>query len=495
ALTFDGVTPRIRSNSDPRHFEFYIYGSEVEGYASIQNTFSFTIDGPYPSDNIPAPSQNVSDKLVQVTPLLPINVTAGDTFSYDLNNFDFLGLLLNGGPASRSSMAQVSMDISSYPWLAYDNKTSQLSGTPPLEYLHHTYPVLPLEITTPHNGSLATNITLQILPSAFTANALPSLVAPPGTHIYFALDDYVVNNTVLAYQLVADPSAMTITASMNPSSASSWVTFDTVTRVLSGTVPSSLDYNTLSVVFQTLDPTTNATSTSSLSLNLATPEERRKTDDHDGLSHHNRRVLGAVIGVICGAVLLIILIAARRWWCLKDDRDSKAGDFGLDQEGDPATHGARSVVKQSSQSHDGEKDGFETVDLGVPTQHQSSTGSEKRPLSQTSASSSRSSSDAKPKVTFVTKLKALSERSLASVSSELSTKPRRFSGKENLPTVGGRNGGRAFGTPGNRLQISRPMPMAPGSAGKALHIGMRTGTTPPVSPHLPVVPPPAMTSS
>lgn len=489
ALTFDGVTPRIRSLADRRHFEFYVYGSEVEGYASIQNTFSFTIDGPYPTDNIPDETA-ATDTLLQVAPLIPINVTAGDPFSYDLDEFDFVGLVLNGSPISRTNMTDILLDTSGCSWLTYDDQTSRLSGTPPLEYLHHPLPVLPMEITTKHNASIATNITLHVLPSAFTTTTLPPLVVSPGSHLQFELDEYFANNTEVGHQLIADPSSMTVTTLLNPREASSWVNFDSATHILTGTVPSSLEYNTLTIAFYALDPKTNATSTSSLVLDLAAASQSQSTDDKDRLSHHNRLVVGSVIGVICGMILLVLLIAAGRWWCLHGETSSQGGDYGVHQDG------VVPVIRAPVEQGEVDKEGFETVDLGVPTHQQNPLGLEERTPSSHTASSTLHSSEAKTtKVAFFTKLKVLSERSIGSVSTGTATKPRQFGGKENF-TAGGRAKGGAFGEPGNsRPKISRPMRMAPGSAGKALHIGMRTGTTPPVSPKFSAVVPTVMTSS
>ncbi|KAG8950751.1 hypothetical protein FRC04_007170 [Tulasnella sp. 424] len=493
ALTFDGITPRIRSDADRSHFEFYVYGSEVEGYASIQNTFSFGIDGPYPTDNIPDETP-ATDTLLQVAPLIPINVTAGDSFSYDLDEFDFVGLVLNDSPISRSSMSDILLDTSGCSWLTYDDGTSRLSGTPPLEYLHHPLPVLPIEITTKHNASIATNITLHVLPSAFTTTTLPPLVSPPGSRLQFELDEYFANNTEVGHQLIADPSSMTVTTLLNPREASSWVNFDPATHILTGTVPGSLDYNTLTIAFYALDPKTNANSTSSLVLDLAAASQNQSTDDKERSSHHNRVVVGSVIGVICGMILLVLLIAAGRWWCLQDGTSSQEGDYHHDQ----GVHqdGVVPVIRAPVQQGEVDKEGFETVDLGVPTHQQNPLGLEERTPSSHTGSSTLHSSEAKTtRGAFFTKLKVLSERSIGSVSTGTATKSRQFGGKENF-TTGGRAKGGAFGEPGNsRPKISRPMRMAPGSSGKALHIGMRTGTTPPVSPKFSTVVPTVMTSS
>ncbi|KAF8582464.1 hypothetical protein K439DRAFT_151333 [Ramaria rubella] len=190
-------------------------------------------------------------------PLLTRNITATSPFTLPLT--DFTGVLLDGAPPtsqtlSDSSNLTLALDLTAFPWLSYDPSSCTVSGTPPADaHPHAPLPPIPARVTlelpgTTQTLSVATNVTLMVMPSVFTAGTLPALQAPPETQIAFALAPFLTG-TVNPRRRRADTDAYTnlnanpppnthITAAWTPSNAS-FLSFDPTRLLLTGTVPAS----------------------------------------------------------------------------------------------------------------------------------------------------------------------------------------------------------------------------------------------------------------
>lgn len=490
-MTFDGVTPKIRSEGDIRTFEITLYGAEREGYAAIEDTFSFAIEGPLWDDE---EDTDATHTLSQVAPLTPVNVSAGCLFSYDFDFYDFKGLVLDEEIVQRHNLTDILVDARGYSWLSYDNHTSRLSGTPPMELLHESRPVIPIQVLAKYdNLSVSTNFTLNVLPSAFNSAVIPPVVAQPSSHLSLDLNQYFVNGTG------GDPRSLAVTMTLEPQAASKWLSLSQQAPwVVSGTVPASVGYTSLTMTFHATNPVTNATSIATVLTNLSPPQDRSL----DGaVAHHNSVVIGATVGTIVGVVFLLLLFAFYRWFWSKMRQDDEVEPYEIDHglHGDRLAAGVAEAKRAGAAGYaqygeyekaEGEED-FENINLdGTDNPYPS------RPMSVRSASSSAAhSTDARiSKATFFQKLKALSERSISSSNNSGPTSKHHARGKENVapqPSSSGAlsTGGRIammFGfvsrgsvsSSGSRPVIGRPMPMPPGSAGAAYKIGMRTGTTP-----------------
>ncbi|KAG8907131.1 hypothetical protein FRB99_005239 [Tulasnella sp. 403] len=330
SMTFDGVTPKIRGPNETTRFDITLHGAGYEGFSAVEASFSFVVDTS-PNAGATILAQHSEDgasgvpdvskaRLTQEAPLLPINVTVNEPFIVDFHSFDLIGLYLDGKVLKYQDVDHLNVDLEAAPWLTYSNTTGQLSGTPPSSLLHGPSLVLPISMKVASgNLTFASNLTVQAYPSAFTNALIPAIFAPPSSRLFIPVGHYLTNPT--------KAGSLSLRASFDPPVASSWATFNP-NNTLVGTVPSYLDYQSVTVRFYATIPETNATSSMSLPISLA--PQSTLTEAQGSKSSKRKAVVIAVtivlvVLVILACSLLVSWLARRRKGSTNANGDAPEG--------------------------------------------------------------------------------------------------------------------------------------------------------------------------
>lgn len=464
-MTFDGVTPHDLTQYDQTLFEVVLYGSEMEGYGEVQNSFSFTIDTSGASP--PVASDYSQNWDTDPYGLPPLNVTANDPFTFDFHSYDFTNLRIDGEPVSAQGISTVNVNTTGYPWLVYDNSSWCLTGTAPISFLDAKPPSLPLDvITATGNMSDTKEVPLHVTPSMFTSPILTAIYADPTSHISFNLTQFFNGFNMSSFTTRA-----TVNAAFTPPSAGSWLTFSPASYVLSGTVPLSVNYTTVRTVFTATALGTSATSTSSLVISLSGVSPGGSSDN--AASVRRRRVLGGVLGTFFALLILVLLFFGwRKVHTMIEERERARFVIDHGIHGDrvaaavaPAHSEAAEVggVTEKGETgfptENGATEEFETIYLTGDGMREVGNGGPSRTASPFSAAAQAAATPS-AKVTkgdFFRKLRVISTKSLNNIR-RVSGGSRRGRGKENQPPT-----------------ISRPLPMA-----NAANMGIYQ--TPPLGP-------------
>ncbi|KAF8705356.1 Dystroglycan-type cadherin-like domain protein, partial [Rhizoctonia solani] len=295
-LTFDGVAPTNRS---PK-LSIILHGSDRWGFGAIQARFDLVI-GP-------------RTHLLGVdgtTGLETINVTGRTPFAHSIKTFG--GLTIDGIPVVAANISRVEVNVSTVPWLVFNNLTRVLSGVPPLSAIG-TNLVFPVSITSDYNDTVDTSIKLSVLPSCFSSMPIQPVAVTTGTFMTFSLKEYITGGP---------STSATIITEYNPRTASSWLSYDGSNGTLSGIVPKSTGYNEVNVTFSATDSETHAISTTSLVLSISPnatfgPEVWEDRHGH-GVGHRAKTAVLVTFSVIGGAIFVCCLLALCRRCCAVRD--------------------------------------------------------------------------------------------------------------------------------------------------------------------------------
>ncbi|KZT07365.1 uncharacterized protein LAESUDRAFT_107448 [Laetiporus sulphureus 93-53] len=255
-LTFDGVTPLADNSSSPPTVSLSMYASDQEGYSAGSVSFDIVV---------------ADHELSMTTLSLPtINVTSGDAFNFTLTSpDDFAGVLLDGKPVQPSDIISLNIDTSrTNGWIKYDSGTRTLSGTAPNDSNDiDDGPVLPVTLTASIHQSIQTNVSVDFVPSYFTAATGQPLLVLPGQNVQFDLARYFSNSSDLG----TGNGDVNLTAAFDPASASAYLSFDPSSSQLTGTIPSnvSASYSHITVTFTAYSHVTHSTSHISLPVSLS----------------------------------------------------------------------------------------------------------------------------------------------------------------------------------------------------------------------------------
>ncbi|PIL29491.1 hypothetical protein GSI_08433 [Ganoderma sinense ZZ0214-1] len=299
-LTFDGVTPPAANLSLPHIVQVALHASDQYGYTA----------GSIPFDIVVA-SHDFA--LTTPTNTLPtINVTTDQPFQLTLNSAaDFSGVTLDGLPIVPNNITTLGIDTSGLEsWLHYEQQTKTLTGTPPQEF---STGVLPVVMRSNVNQTLHTKVTLAAVPSFFSAAELDPILATQGNNVSFDLAWHFSNASGLGRN-----SDIELSAAYSPTEAGYFLTFDSGTDKLTGTVPENTTYSHVDITFTAYSHITHSTSHASLPLSLTSSDfdQQKKRDGGGVLSNAAREklllALKIAFGVICGFVNLAILFAMFR---------------------------------------------------------------------------------------------------------------------------------------------------------------------------------------
>lgn len=310
-FTLGGVTPIRDSLPLPSTYSLVLHASDEEGTTAIQQQFDIVL-----ADHDVSLSRSV---------LPTINITADTLFNLALNSsLDFLGVLVDGKPFQPEYLADLLVDTSCCPWLSYDHKTRHLSGNPASDF-QACEPVLPVKLVTIFNETLQTNISMALVPSYFSTDAIPAIVAGKDGHLQFDLKPYFSNTS--------GPNDVDLSTSYDPNEAGNTVYFDGQTAVLNGTIPSTFSKKPINVTFAAYSRITHSTSHTSVSITLSPSDHKSEdfdgSDHHGGLSAHAKLVLGLSIafGVVGGMLGLgILFVLFRR--CARIEDTALGGQMG-----------------------------------------------------------------------------------------------------------------------------------------------------------------------
>ncbi|KAG9123654.1 hypothetical protein FRC07_014376 [Ceratobasidium sp. 392] len=308
-LTFDGVAP---PENRAAALSIILHGSDRWGFGAIHQQFDLVVG---PRTHLLGTDGTGG--------LETVNVTGGAPFTHSIQTFG--GLVIDGVQVVSANVSRVEVNVSSVPWVTFDNATRVLAGFPPISAIGQPPSVLPVSITSDYNDTIATNLSIVAFPSYFTAaRILPRAVAP-GTFLTFSAQDYFSH---------ARSTPATIAPQFVPRTASSWLSYSNVNNTLNGFVPRSTTYNEVNVTFYATDLETHAVSAVSMLLSITSNETFEGPEDWGHLhgTNHSAQAKTAIIvtfSIIGGAVLLCCLLALCRRYC--GAREPREDDESSDQ--------------------------------------------------------------------------------------------------------------------------------------------------------------------
>lgn len=300
-LTLNGVTPAEKDLPTPATFHLGLYASEQEGYSAVNMPFCVIV---------------ASHELSAASPMSTVNITAGVPFKIDLNSpADFSGIFLDNKPIHAQNISKLTIDVSGYEgWLLYNPANRTLSGNPKPELAGQSL-TLPVDISTPFNQGIRTNVSIAIVPSYFTEGDFPTIYAGPGDKISFNLSQYFSNSS---------GGDLDLSMIYEPTDVESFLTLSNGST-LEGTVPDNFPTVHILVTFTAFSRVTHSTSHASLAIFVTASgsQDRTPKGRWGGLSgnQHSRLVLAlAIIFGILGGLCLIggILAVVRRMARVED---------------------------------------------------------------------------------------------------------------------------------------------------------------------------------
>lgn len=309
-------------------YDFSLIGSNRRGFGGVQDTFRVLVS---------------AEALSIAGGLRSANVTVGNKLTYQIPT---TGLELNGQQNNAATNpVTVSANIDAIKWLTYDSSTSTLTGTPSFDDYGNsstrTLVPVPVSYTDSKGNKLTVNLTVNVMPSAFTALTLPNVILAPGATVSVSLAPYIRNVSSLAARQVSSAATrQSINASYTPANASEFLLYDGETEMLTGTMPASKGTK-VKVDLQTTNTDNEVSSASFWIANSAAdvPSSTNggKTSNasgNGGLSHKAKIALAAALGGVGGLLLLIALMICCRRYVAKEAHDFRGAVYG---EGDEHT--------------------------------------------------------------------------------------------------------------------------------------------------------------
>ncbi|KAK7030670.1 MFS domain-containing protein [Favolaschia claudopus] len=282
SLTLNGVVPNDDSLSIPSVFSMNLHGSDQEGYSAQTLPFNIVI---------------AAHELSQSEALPTMNVTQGTPFNLSLSSpDDFAGVRVDGQPVALANITTLLVDTSQCEWLVYDNTSQILSGTPPSDLGTRCW--LPTTLGSSFNQLLQTNMTVAVVESYFTSPSCPTQTIQDDRKVNFSLQSYVNS--------AKDPSdEVTLSAAFSSPDGLDFLSFDSASATLSGTVPDTFSASRIDVTFTAYRRLFHSTSHTTLTLSIpSAAQSNRKGPVNLSAATHKKLVLAlgvifGVIGIVC----------------------------------------------------------------------------------------------------------------------------------------------------------------------------------------------------
>lgn len=318
ALAFAGTTPPFSSLIEPpQTFSVKLIASDVTGFSAASVNFSIVVG---------------SHTLTTSQPVVTLNATAGVPFVYG----GLAGSIEQDGKTAKSG--QVNVTTRDLPtWLTFDQASWNISGTPPATAESTTFTIV-LEDAYADILKIAFSVQLAGSGSLFQST-FPALTVKSGERFSFNLSSYL-----------EDPSALDVTTNVQP--ATSWITWDANSLILSGDAPSSASKSVVDVTFTVasksnnkskrasatqsqqlviqIEPTLETTSSSTTRSATNSPSTSTTSTptstaaapaNHTTASHPNKLTIIAV--VISIVAVLAIMLSLCLWCCARKKKENK----------------------------------------------------------------------------------------------------------------------------------------------------------------------------
>ncbi|WWC92832.1 uncharacterized protein L201_007791 [Kwoniella dendrophila CBS 6074] len=289
SFTFTGVAPSEGS------FTVVATGTDFWGYTGAQTSFTIQIG---------------EGEAIEMSKNQ--NLTNAQTMAKSHLNqkIDLSSVTIGGNPVKNEDVV-LSLGNNDYPWLSIDSSNDSLMGVVPDQYQNGTFASLSVPINirstnTSNTLSLTTWLGIDVIPYFFSAFAFPNTTATLGQAFNFDLTPYLLNKTA------------TVNATVNPSDAANWLTFNPKNMSLYGTAPVSLDYNKVDVNFEASIGQLVATSTLNVNVpqvsqtsthtgTAAVPTSSSGNSGGRGISKGAKIAMGVCLGLLLLVTIILIL--------------------------------------------------------------------------------------------------------------------------------------------------------------------------------------------
>ncbi|KAK1222104.1 polarity establishment/cellular polarization [Marasmius sp. AFHP31] len=303
-ITLDGVAPEECDEEFSHTLHLSLRATDRPGYTSSAIPFTILL---------------ADHELCMTGNSLPtINITAGDSFSFQLNSgADFAGLQIDGKDIRPGDISLVSVDPSGNEWLAFDPTNRTFSGQ-----ATNDTTALPLPaVISAYNQTLKTTIPIAIVASFFNSPDLGSLKVGQDRKVSYDLRAHLSNAT--------DGKA-DLSVAFDPPEVTSYLHLDD--EMLIGTLPDDFSASSIAATFTAYSTYTHSTSHATLKLDydpskLGTPIGHPPSAAIS--SNHKKLVLALSItfGVVGGLIGLACLLALLRH-CVKEKDNALEGEEG-----------------------------------------------------------------------------------------------------------------------------------------------------------------------
>ncbi|KAJ7224328.1 hypothetical protein GGX14DRAFT_649665 [Mycena pura] len=308
SLTLNGVVPH--DIEWPSTISLCLIGSDQDGYTAKALPFDIVVSLHEVSQQQCLPTMNI-------TQANPFNVSV-------LSPDDFVGLVVDGRDLEPTDIMSLLIDTSLVDWLNFDESNRMLSGNPPDDCAGKNYS-LPLTVTA-FNQSLRTILPVEIVPSFFSTSTLPPQVIGNDRTVNFDVAPYFANVTG------GQSEGVDLSAAFDSPEGGSFLTFDPLRSLLSGTIPKNCSASHMGVTFIAYSQQTHSTSHASLTL-FFPPASKQKAFTHPSnlsAAAHRKLIfaLAIVFGVIGSVCALGVFFSAFRR-CAKVKDTAKADEEGV----------------------------------------------------------------------------------------------------------------------------------------------------------------------
>ncbi|KAI0249008.1 hypothetical protein BJV78DRAFT_1231536 [Lactifluus subvellereus] len=295
-ITLGGIVPPLSALPTPYYFSLVLHALDKYGFSAARAPFDVVI---------------ASQELHALFGSLPtVNTTSLSSLdvSFD-SSIDFAGVLVDNASIDLQDVASLMIDVSRHSWLHYDEDARRLTGLLPGDFTIQNATVLPVVLTTTFNQTLYTQVKLAVVPSYFSKDTLPPILAAPGRDVHFDLTPFFSNAT--------QGEDVDLTASYDPTDASAYLHFDTASAIVSGNVPSSgVDYSHITVSFTAYSRLTHSISHTSLPISLTLADYGHTQPTAGPRFRASRKNLalglGIALGLLGGLLALGLLLATLR---------------------------------------------------------------------------------------------------------------------------------------------------------------------------------------
>ncbi|KAJ8109177.1 hypothetical protein ONZ43_g6205 [Nemania bipapillata] len=340
-LAFSGKTPSSESLIEPpQKFGFRLVASDVVGFSSAFVDFSIVVG---------------RHELTVDEPMIELNATAGKQLEYtDLPNI----LKLDKQPLRAENISSITAD-GLPPWLAFDEKSWKISGTPGKEAQPTNVTIVVVDkFLDALNVTLSVNYHTKIFKSD-----LPSFNTSVGEDFSFDLKKFLFA-----------PMETQITVDMQP--ADSWLRFDDSTMILSGTAPRPPTtgiahyVNELRITFDATHKHTGDKEAKSLEIHVNLPPEKspkpsgegEKKEDDDQRRNLYWLLVIPVLFIAVAIIIAIFMVRRRRQQPRKLDFSEVSGPvpgtFVANGFMDTSFHGIRNMLDTGQQAQSTAPNGY-----------------------------------------------------------------------------------------------------------------------------------------